>query len=1604
MSSLQHLNKQLRLTTVVITCVLMAGLLLPTNLSLLFIEEATAGTGGPVPRYGKVMTRGIVRTAAGNPIWAEIGVDGLVVADINEVVGEYKDAKAYSVLSYLSIVQAFNNFKNQHKDGIAKGAVVLTRAEYEQKQFLNVEVPKLNVAQDDPNKTESVPITKLQLRDTTKTVYIRSQESVIDPRLLPTKGPQRGMILFEAPIDLRQSELKTEFSSNIKSLLLSYNGSILKESTHNIGFKTHLYKTDAAGNVTNEALGPVVAAHIDAGIYSLNYSTLSGEDGKYNLTIFIPPCPGFSFAHDYNIWAKIFYTNFDPEAPSALGFYYYKADDFYMCSNFSAAFGGLSAMTGLALSSIENSIGDGLYENNFYIDLLKFTGVGFLSNEGSPLPFGETQYEYTAPPLDKVSPQKLDLNLDRVSDYAELNSTDNRYYNVYLDGQTTNADGTAKEADLKRVADVAPDFTDQGLLKSISIADMMETDVYIYRVSNGKIVVKQKGLRERAIRKNGYGYAFNLTLPGPLDDLSDGLFTTLAQIEQFQEAAGYPEEMRGRKADFLRPGEEVKIIAINRPTGYIGSINTTVHTPIDGSYTVIIDQLVMQPPNLKVKVERMYSVEAGLSKYDDKKGKRKYTVGFEGTALTTDTAIEISTQWFDYDGTPLPDELEGYTGRLAKVTGNNSLSGGDVNKFKIEPGSRLQVLTFAGDILGSEHFYIHVSGYPEWRNPGIGAGDGPLTFRPKNYVPIKTPILDEVATRQLRDFNAYNKQDQVAGTLDEVEAVYQWPYRPEMQFSVFDLKVKNLKITDIHGQEKLLDVTGDPQLNLMSLLLSQDTVSADLLYDLFAQDNPQLPTFGAGQKLVFALGAEETYANLTPGGTVQFVDTSHIANLTSEDYLSIRLYSNNDTENILWEWAFGAIAMAVDFNRDGKVGLKAVQVPNSNPDLPPVTITDKTSIEKPFRFWLNNDYDVVIQTAFPDASIKRCPPQTGSLQICEQDDDTFSIEQGLVNSLTRKIESERDLEDFAPLALSLGGYAYDGFDFDKYELHIQANGFSMNLYQGEWVDGDEYTWNTVIAQKQAEAKFIMELLDGADTQITPPDYIKMNFDSEGIAKLIFEGVSGNNICVTDQKSCYLGLSVIDKATSQEVASTKVYMDLHDIKDFYQHNTSGQGIEKPPVPAYPIPVPGTAVDIFPKDNPNDKLDYILMVHGWRMPYAERVIFAETTLKRLYWSGYKGKFGTFSWPTTYFVKPAYLDTLATLGALTKDLTNYSRGEKIARQTGKHLADLLPKIKTDYNTNSLQVIAHSMGNVVVSEALKLTQAGIVDIYIATQSATSAGAYNFTETNMNVVFGGDADDKVATDNFWNWIAGEICLPFVNISFDAAWRCASVVEDGLIDSPYDIPPDHYRYTFTDTYNHGLPPKSNGIGIEDETYYAGIGAKTTIHNFYNAFDSALGGWRLQQVTKPDSGSTISTASNPNTGWFYVANSNARDNYESCMTAAADDPEAKQLCENNKLDFGPVRDFYGKNGSELLWLNETDKFEIMASIIPSRTGPLGQRPVCNTGEIKNDNCVNLQDAEYDFTKSNYDHSAQWLNTYHKRYKYWQKVCTTFFGTKNTCLKR
>jgi hypothetical protein len=123
----------------------------------------------------------------------------------------------------------------------------------------------------------------------------------------------------------------------------------------------------------------------------------------------------------------------------------------------------------------------------------------------------------------------------------------------------------------------------------------------------------------------------------------------------------------------------------------------------------------MRPPNLKIRARRSYEVQGGLSKGEA----REYLIGFEGSGLTSDAVVAVSSEWTALEGAPLPEDLSGYTGRLAQVVEENELGQGSsqIANFEIKPGLQTQLLRPPREEIDRAHFYLHVSGEPIDRYP-----------------------------------------------------------------------------------------------------------------------------------------------------------------------------------------------------------------------------------------------------------------------------------------------------------------------------------------------------------------------------------------------------------------------------------------------------------------------------------------------------------------------------------------------------------------------------------------------------------------------------------------------------------------------------------------------------------------------------------------------------------------------------------------------------------------------------------------------------------------------------------------------------------------------
>ena len=271
----------------------------------------------------------------------------------------------------------------------------------------------------------------------------------------------------------------------------------------------------------------------------------------------------------------------------------------------------------------------------------------------------------------------------------------------------------------------------------------------------------------------------------------------------------------------------------------------------------------------------------------------------------------------------------------------------------------------------------------------------------------------------------------------------------------------------------------------------------------------------------------------------------------------------------------------------------------------------------------------------------------------------------------------------------------------------------------------------------------------------------------------------------------LTLTITD-GNGNTLAQTTAYIQIVDIKQMYERWTVGDNPTLPPTNKAPSsgrtcrPAWGHSNTARP---PITNTPYILHVHGFNMEPWEKDRFAETAFKRLYWQGYQGRFGSFRWPTTL---------------QRANLMAFDNSEMQAWTSAAGLLNLLTSLNNQY-PGQVYLTAHSLGNVVAGEALRLAGANkVVNTYITMQGAVDSHTYDPTR------------------------------PTRPVSFST--------------------PDRYGQYYT----NGAPCYFN----------ASAGAGTYV-NFFNTNDWALaaGIWQRDQNSKPDYGYTY--LATPDTWWEEV---------------------------------------------------------------------------------------------------------------------------------------
>jgi hypothetical protein len=354
--------------------------------------------------------------------------------------------------------------------------------------------------------------------------------------------------------------------------------------------------------------------------------------------------------------------------------------------------------------------------------------------------------------------------------------------------------------------------------------------------------------------------------------------------------------------------------------------------------------------------------------------------------------------------------------------------------------------------------------------------------------------------------------------------------------------------------------------------------------------------------------------------------------------------------------AEAAIRVGVDWNGDGLIQTRpGTRVP-----------VDTPTEEKPFVFWINHDEDDI---------------DTGG--------ETWPIARP--DASTEVKDSRRDLEDFTRLQIEID-------DLDTYpedallELKWQSgHGGDVNLYRATDPScSRSYLLDPAVGDAQ--------LAEGVINSVGSVENLSFRMRLVNLGE---PDLDGAGYCfLFDVASAGTDSLVVSILNEGEVLATSepVPMDLRHVKTFYQRTTMDwpedikspweYTTEQPPTPDLHWRYDPQGYEFQPGWYETD--DVAVWIYGWLKSgeglYEMATTQAgETIFKRLWHRGFRGRLIFFHWPT---VKPKYA-----YGLLESEYRAY-----------KSAPALLDFVKTIPEDKRLHVTAHSLGCVLLTEALKL------------------------------------------------------------------------------------------------------------------------------------------------------------------------------------------------------------------------------------------------------------------------------------------------------------
>jgi hypothetical protein len=541
-------------------------------------------------------------------------------------------------------------------------------------------------------------------------------------------------------------------------------------------------------------------------------------------------------------------------------------------------------------------------------------------------------------------------------------------------------------------------------------------------------------------------------------------------------------------------------------------------------------------------------------------------------------------------------------------------------------------------------------------------------------------------------------------------------------------------------------------------------------------------------------------------------------------------------ENVHGTGVVQVVKLVLDVNHDGTMDLTF--------DGP-----DNTSPNTPYVFWANNNfdrwaYDVNDSTSYMDDVFIGSNPGTS----VPEPDCNYSNQ--LANGYSyRAIPCTRDLQDFTRLWVCgittnlLNNLPYGSVVTLSWGDVGNPNSGNptIDLFTAADTDGGlGFQTNETVATTQINAvqsPYLGRLGPGQSIPLS-------SFDTNGNPTWL-----GNYFiwCGVSNGTGGLTLTVAD-GNGYVLAQTTTYIQIMDIKQMYERWTVGESSQMPPMSAAILapdyPTNSMTASFQYLQPPNTNTPYILFVHGWNLASWEKDRFAESAFKRLYWQGYQGRFGSFRWPTDN----GFYGLWQIIATNRNEKDNFDSSEYQAWQSAQGLLNKLNNLNSEY-PGHVYMLAHSMGNVLANEALRLAgNKQVVNTYVASQAAVTAHTYDTNVPNYSFVYyayGAPLSLSPDTPNIYgNWFAGNggaagAIVNFCNTNDYALSRSVWQLNELL-------KPDRSVLEGTDIWTYGYngtvndPPPWNNFYKQDTnstTYDFNI--FTSLNNHYEvmAFDA-----------------------------------------------------------------------------------------------------------------------------------------------------------------------